>query len=199
MKQFWPKWTLLNVLVGFLCLTVIAVILAPVRMCCASPVTVCMSNIKQIGTAQLIYASDNDENLPPHYTFEREERELIASLTPYLKSPGILNCPESAKAKAPESEMPSTTTYEHFPLVLRFAQSNGIINLGKVLDPTKSPWMHDQILKVEKIPQGEHIETNHKSRDNRLVSVFLDGHARMHPTIPGERIPQISTDGLLAK
>lgn len=53
-----------------------------------------ISNLKQLGTAIAIYESDNDEYLPPHFTFDSDkERDLfIAAIQPYIKNLEMLKC-----------------------------------------------------------------------------------------------------------
>jgi len=72
---------------GFLCIAVVFVVLAPVLV---TPnhehKTLCLSNLKQIATGTLIYVSDYDERYPPAADWSDSLAELV-------RRPSVFYCP----------------------------------------------------------------------------------------------------------
>src|ERR1044071_7673478 len=99
-------FTLIELLVVIAIIAILASILFPVfaRARAQARKTVCLSNMKQIGLALMMYSQDFDE----HYTSGQWHTELSGNcaatffgfgrigglLQPYIKNKGIFFCPE---------------------------------------------------------------------------------------------------------
>jgi len=98
-------FTLVELLVVIAIIAILAAILFPVfaKAREKAEAASCLSNLKQLGTAVLLYASDHDNRLPPHndneppypagdwryYTF-------IMRLQPYMNNQDIMHCRSEA-------------------------------------------------------------------------------------------------------
>ncbi len=77
---------------------------------------VCVSNLRQIGQALLMYAQDHDGFIPPYcnaggnpYEFELisfHSRQWRAAFNPYIRDNGIFFCPEDPFAGLPPEKTP---------------------------------------------------------------------------------------------
>jgi prepilin-type N-terminal cleavage/methylation domain-containing protein len=107
-------FTLIELLVVIAIIAILAAILFPVFAQAreAARKSTCLQNLKQIGTAMLMYAQDYDETLCPPFTnpaaFPGANPEPVNAgafgwadmLTPYVKNAGIFQCPSNEiKAK----------------------------------------------------------------------------------------------------
>lgn len=81
----------------FIGLVVVLVPLLRPRESGCRPMT-CRSNLKQIGSALLMYSMDYDDMLPPHATFSLGKSTTISGLLdPYTKNPRIFACPSDSE------------------------------------------------------------------------------------------------------
>lgn len=161
----------------------------------------CLSNLKQLTTAQQIYASDWDDAISHSYTFDgpAAQAEFYEQNLPYLKNPKIFLCGESANYLSDRNNSGKHVDFQHFPLILKQVGQDRLIHLDKIDAPDKVAWMHDPILKIAKVPGGEEVETNHKKNPNGFVVSFFDGHAKWTPTLKGGPTGAMSTDGVWLK
>ncbi|MBS1723819.1 MAG: DUF1559 domain-containing protein [Armatimonadetes bacterium] len=91
-------FTLIEILVVIAIIAIIAAILFPVfsRAKEAAKQSSCLTNLRQIGLAVGIYASDSDDTLPPAET-SGSQPVLWGDLTyPYTRDFALLNCPSDA-------------------------------------------------------------------------------------------------------
>lgn len=88
-------FTLIELLVVIAIIAILAAILFPVfaQARAAARKAACTSNMRQIGTALMMYAQDNDE------TIGRKWWEWHVDLEPYVKNGPVFTCPESAGVK----------------------------------------------------------------------------------------------------
>lgn len=87
-------FTLIELLVVIAIIAILAAILFPVfaRAREKARQTSCVSNLKQLGLAFLMYAQDYDEGLPLIYSYPSAPFPAVAT-EPYIKNKNIWNCP----------------------------------------------------------------------------------------------------------
>lgn len=126
-------FTLIELLVVIAIIAILASILFPVFAQAreSARLTQCLSNMKQIGQAMLMYADDYDETLPlrrdgsaptcqariwrPDGTYDtwtvptRNWRHMIA---PYVKNTGVYMCPTNPAARVPDEQASCQNTTE---------------------------------------------------------------------------------------
>jgi len=110
-------FTLIELLVVIAIIAILAAILFPVFAQAREKArqTSCMSNLRQIGTAALMYAQDYDEVMPGTDFGEDPEYFWGDLAQPYLKSRQILDCPSAAnrmKFSAPLPGFPEGISLE---------------------------------------------------------------------------------------
>lgn len=91
-------FTLIELLVVIAIIAILAAILFPVfaQAKSAAKKTTCVSNLKQLSVANLLYANDFDDTfVPTEVDTPTGEAIWIALLQPYTKSTGVTHCPES--------------------------------------------------------------------------------------------------------
>src|SRR5689334_22144897 len=91
-------FTLIELLVIIAVIAILGALLFPVfaQARSRSRQTVCASNLAQMARATLLYLQDHDERFPSCYRDEAPPYAIdpITLLQPYLKSWGVLYCPE---------------------------------------------------------------------------------------------------------
>ncbi len=160
--------------------------------------TRCLSNLKQLSTAQLIYASDWDDAISQRFTFDGSTAQsgFYEANLPYTKNPEIFLCGESSTYRTDLNHSGKHVDFQHFPLILKQVGKDGLIHLDQIDAPDKVAWMHDPMLKIAKVTGGEEVETNHKKAPNAFVVSFFDGHAKWALTLKGGPTDAMTTDGV---
>lgn len=161
----------------------------------------CISKLKQLSTAQLIYAADESDTLSPYYSFDGPgaRRAFVEATYPYAKNSTIYACPMSPEGKSNLEASKPALGYEHFVLILRERGRNGLLELVEVEEPSQTAWMHDPIVKLEVKGDGEHVETHHSTGKSGFFVSFFDGHARWASTISGQSKDWMNTLGVWQK
>lgn len=104
MRRAWkPGFTLIELLVVMAIIALLAGMLFPVFALAREKArqTSCLSNLRQLGSAMLMYAQDHDELFPPVAAWSPQQPQTfyqiswMASLEPYVKSRGVYVCPSS--------------------------------------------------------------------------------------------------------
>ncbi len=95
-------FTLIELLVVIAIIAILAAILFPVfaRARESARTTSCLSNVKQLCLAALMYAQDYDEVLPCDYyacNSSTTHARLVGQILPYMKNQQILYCPSASK------------------------------------------------------------------------------------------------------
>src|SRR5688572_2091661 len=98
-----PGFTLIELLVVIAIIAILAAILFPVFAQARerARMSACVSNMKQIGTSLMMYASDYDETLP-HIRFACSGARCYVwknAIRPYLKTLEVLACPSNPFGK----------------------------------------------------------------------------------------------------
>jgi hypothetical protein len=90
--------------------------------------TACLSNLKQLGTAVMMYAQDYDETLPMLTTRAHLHRQIY----PYVKNNGLFTCPASKEPyKINRKWVDKTDVYPYS------------ISLAAIAKPAKTILMYD--------------------------------------------------------
>jgi len=109
----WKRaFTLIELLVVIAIIAILAAILFPVFAQAreAARKTQCLSNVRQLGTAYMMYAQDNDETLFQSVTERTAPDQTQAQATlfsfqpkvaPYVKNTGVFKCPSAPAWPAP--------------------------------------------------------------------------------------------------
>ena len=110
-------FTLIELLVVIAIIAILAAILFPVfaQAKAAAKKTSCLSNARQIGVANLLYASDYEDRFVGTEVGRTPELFWGDLLTPYTKNDGIFACPASStplKRTTPQPNYPNGITIE---------------------------------------------------------------------------------------
>ncbi len=154
-----------------------------------SPKSSCISNLKQLGTATAIYASDNDDAIPANYSFDGVESQTkyMDAIFPYTKNKQILLCPQEQrnileKGTTPTEEgIPGKMDFVHC-LTLRgvipnFSENKRFLNLSKLMDQSKVPYLRDPIRGYGTAKDNKDIGFL-SPHGGGFVTVYLDTHAK---------------------
>jgi prepilin-type N-terminal cleavage/methylation domain-containing protein len=97
-------FTLIELLVVIAIIAILAAILFPVfaQVREKARQTSCLSNLKQLGTAMLMYVADHDGYFPPALGREPSQRFVyewswLNRIQPYVKNLGVFICPSAAR------------------------------------------------------------------------------------------------------
>lgn len=199
-------FTLIELLVVIAIIAILAAILFPVFSQAREKArqTACLSNLKQIGTAFLMYTQDYDENLPLT-TYPLPSNTWTAQAQPYIKSTQIFRCPtddsDNWKAASPRlssyflsAYMAGSQQYGNLAAisapasVIYVAESAKNINRdhfhpfnwnGNLETPTPNPLYSAYMNSITwSAAKQETIELALRRHSDGSNFVYLDGHAK---------------------
>lgn len=139
-------FTLIELLVVIAIISILAAILFPVFAQARSKArqASCLSNLKQLGTAFLMYSQDYEETLPPNRDYlpdwdNPNAGDFAVRLQPYMKNYGMVFCPERDSIMATGlgwSNGPSSTTWNKERRQLGYGRNYGPWDVGTGLGTT---------------------------------------------------------------
>ena len=180
-------FTLIELLVVIAIIAILAAILFPVfaRAREKARQTSCLSNVKQIALATLMYAEDYDETYPPALIETGGGLYVIPQLLhPYIRNQQIWICPSDRQGSVETSSVAATwdISYSCNTWLMKFVvPSVGVITpplgLGEVNNPAECPIFWDARSVGTSFPDNFDLYVSY--RHNGLAnSAFADGHAK---------------------
>ncbi len=177
-------FTLIELLVVIAIIAILAAILFPVfsRARAKAQQTSCLSNMKQLALAALMYASDYDNRFvyqaallyyPGHWKLPEAAPNWAQGLLPYIKNEDLYMCPSLEKGFA----------FDGAPLAYHF---NGFLNaksLDQIDEPARIVMMHEDsggypeaVMNPVSILWGWLPDPDHHNGGSNKS--FCDGHAK---------------------
>ncbi|MEI7987199.1 MAG: hypothetical protein WCI55_16370 [Armatimonadota bacterium] len=145
----------------------------------------CISNLKQITLAAILYAEDNNETFPGNFTFDGQtnERKFMTDLMPYSKSDTIFRCLFDTAIYEPGDQLEDRPTkvldmtYVHTNALKRaipnFDSGSRILKPSSIPDPASVSYLRDPIRGTEAgVPRSLH------GVEQGFNISFLDGHVK---------------------
>ncbi len=189
MKQGSKGFTLIELLVVIAIIAILAAILFPVFAKARDKArqTSCLSNMKQLGLAFMMYAQDNDETFPTRrwdmisYDWGYSWLNPFLSMEPYIKSRNIMFCPSdpggsniSFKNATDSTGKPNGTSYAMNAYCYD-------AKLASAVEPSSTFMLYEGLT-----PQYvlDSVPTQFMRRHTGGANVaFIDGHAKFVKTI----------------
>ncbi len=151
----------------------------------------CISNVKQVTLGTIMYGSDNDENLPPYYTFDGQEsaQDLLTALKPYVKNPKLFLCPTEKNKSILNQEgilgkMSYVNCLSFGGYIPKFSTGNRVMNFALIEKPAETGLYRDPIRgfgmpnpdAIKKLEDGKaHFLSPHGTF---FVIGYIDGHTK---------------------
>jgi prepilin-type processing-associated H-X9-DG protein len=199
-------------------IAILAAILFPVFASAreAARRTVCLSNVKQIGAATLMYAQDYDEMLPPgghgviHFGDPGRPPSFLGSIIPYMGSHALFSCPDSVI----DPSVVNLKMFQCTPLSCTSYDANGVV-AGRPISAVPNPaqivylqedTVHGIMTILRPLPsfrrkdlyvawsEGWLTNSLHSNGGNLL---YVDGHARykLQPALRSSDFGLLPEDG----
>jgi hypothetical protein len=179
----------LELIVGLVlfALIVIALLFVFSRGGYRSPRAACISRLKQLTTATLMYADDNNDCYPPYYTFDGPEatQKLIDVTLVYSKNKDIYLCPQDNDTIQPgqeglEGKMTYVDSLTLRGIIPEFSTGKRVLRQSDVKDVAMTPFLRDPIrgyglAEPKSKEQKPQFMSPHGAR---FILSYLDGHAK---------------------
>ena len=199
-------FTLIELLVVIAIIAILAAILFPVFAKAREKArqTTCLSNLKQIGTAILMYAQDYDETYPIEYSMDAPDTSQIPltwpnRVMPYIKNTQLFKCPSDGRT--PHADFAGCRTIlESYAWNYRFGRETNCgyaaatLSLAEVEAPAQCTVLWDDSADCARSFDVDVLGGRHNGGDNFM---FADGHAkwyRLRATSGVHTIGGITTD-----
>jgi prepilin-type N-terminal cleavage/methylation domain-containing protein/prepilin-type processing-associated H-X9-DG protein len=203
-----PAFTLIELLVVIAIIAILAAILFPVfaRAREKGRQTTCLSNLKNMGLATLMYAQDYDETLPmgrdqPGFAASTDVRGFwIGKLQPYVKNLAMFDCPSGSLYNSSSNVLDWSRTeyganscgvFSGWRLIrgnmvwdsqnstCRFV--TGPLRLAEAQEPARVPTITDTAMRPDRGMWHFHCWSHaNRVHTGGIVLAFLDGHAKWH-------------------
>ena len=152
----------------------------------------CISNMKQVCTTMVIYGGDNNDALPPFYTFDgpKSVDSYLTVMEPYTKNAEIFLCRTDEEterqlgANLPVEGSPGKMSYVHClslrGLIPDFSQGKRVLKPESLaVDFAKTSWLREPIRGFGdvSIPGGLTVKNTFLGPHGDFPSIaFLDSH-----------------------
>jgi len=182
-------FTLIELLVVIAIIATLAAILFPAfaRAREKARETSCLSNLKQIGLAELMYVHDYDEVLL--FAMNWDGQQMVSYfdlLLPYARNEQIFICPSDPKGSVNLSAIGISTAYSYGPntkwVVVNKTFVHGMplwwvnsASLANIDNPVAMPLVADAAGSIMGMTSYIEVDPRHNEGAN---AVFLDGHAK---------------------
>lgn len=188
-------FTLIELLVVIAIIAILAAILFPVfaRAREKARQSSCLSNVKQLSLAVLMYAGDYDDTLPMNYYNIAGTRTFpdgttagagawlwIHMIYPYTKNAGIYNCPSEMGRYTGGYFWANGAAYGYNRWLGRYYNEPPMNSLAKVKAPAEMPMIADcDYYLMAPDPLTTDNDYRPDPRHNEMLNMgFVDGHAK---------------------
>jgi len=177
-------FTLIELLVVIAIIAILAAILFPVfaKARAKAGQVSCLSNVRQLGMAVLMYAQDYGGHLPIAVTCKPDFSycwTAIELLEPYVMSGAIRFCPSDIYGSVDLSAYPGLGRYSYGWNKEAFAYMVPGVPAGEVVSLDQIPYPSDTTTFWDGHQVGMAVLTDHRHNEGANVS-FLDGHAKWY-------------------
>lgn len=195
MKNYRKGFTLIELLVVIAIIAILAAILFPVfaRAREAARATSCASNLKQLGTAFIMYVQDYDERFMPGG--QAAGTCPLDRLQPYTKNRQIWVCPSDDNAAVRAMTSPLNVSYNINNQIAGDVDGS-IYRPSEIVvthdsDPGELGWTEGNTWDSGLTTDWPHVRANGNGRNSHLLSwfqrhnaafnvLFYDGHVKKH-------------------
>ncbi|MDR1283401.1 MAG: prepilin-type N-terminal cleavage/methylation domain-containing protein [Opitutaceae bacterium] len=186
-------FTLVELLTVIAIISILAAIIIPVtgRVREQARTTRCLAQMRQVGSAFLMYVNDNRGNLPVQSTYEatwNAEGSWTFALFPYVDNRALFTCPEN-QTKQVDDRVPVNPLYNPYASARLTSPVGTPINVSRSQKPTRDVIMIEEWYATLGKSHTASAEANpataphlypHDGKTKRST-LFLDGHVKLTP------------------